>query len=652
MTRFWPAKLVGALLFMTSHARAEAKIIVRPTGIGSRDRTQVEPVGGNPGTTLGEQRVLALQHAADTWGRWIDSNVPIEVAVAFEPMGCHSDSVILASTTTADLVAVSGSVEATPGILYHAALANRLAGRDLVPGPEIEMSFNVDVDDTCRDPFLAGFYYGFDGRVPLDQIDAVETALHELAHGLGFQSFTDRESGENELYGDFDAFSVHVHDLETGRDWPALNASQRAASIINGRRLVWNGSEVQKEAPRFLQAGTPSLSFSPRVPGFSGGVSDTGFGANPALSPVNAEVVAFTPPTSCTSFTEAEQRIALVDMRDLVELAAPACRLSTFAKNAQEGGVLGLLLVWPSSADNIASPLPELAVSTTLPVLTLTEADGAALIEALARGRVNANMAGDPSRLLGADEQGRVLLYTPAPVAVGSSVSHFDASARPDLLMEPFSSGGAPHRADLTLALLRDMGWRSLCGNGVIDFGETCDAAQGNSDVAGAPCRLSCLLPGCGDGILDSGEACDSGRDNSDTTPDVCRRDCRPARCGDGVLDALESCDEGARNADRAPATCSTRCGPVTSVAVLDAGGAMTCEPNCMPALDAAVPATEVATDPKLTDWGPAMISERKRHDQGCGLAPGPRPLACLANLAMVLFAITGRRRQGQRHQS
>ena len=654
--RWLPANLLGVLsLLVTNQVSAEAKIIVRPTGIGYTDHTPVLPVGGNPGTTLGEQRALAVQHAADLWGRWLDSNVPTEVAVDFKPMGCGRDSLILASSTAADVVEVPGSAEAKPGVLYHAALANRLAGRDLVRGPEIEMSFNVDVDDLCIDPSRSGFYYGFDGRVPLDRVDAVETALHELAHGLGFQSFTDRETGESELFGDFDAFSVHVHDLDTQRDWPELSAAQRAASVTNGRRVVWNGSELQKEAARFLRAGTPSLSFSPPVPGFSGGVSDTGFAGNPALTPVNAEVVAFTPRIDCASFAEAAQRIALVDVRDLVTLSAPACRLSTFTKNAQDQGVLGLLLVWPSSADNIASPLPDLAVSSTLPVLTLTEADGAALKKVLARGRVTADMAGDPKRLLGADDQGRVLLYTPDPVAVGSSVSHFDSSARPDLLMEPFSSGGAPHKADLTLALLRDMGWRSLCGNGVIDLGETCDAASANSDAPGAPCRLSCLRSGCGDGILDVGEACDGGRDNSDTKPDVCRLDCRPARCGDGVVDALESCDEGADNGDRGPATCSTRCGPVIDAPLLDAGGAPACESQCMSALDASVPTTEVAsvpttevaTDPMLQEWGPAMIPKRKRPDDGCGLASGAGPQAGLANLGIVLLAFAGRRRRG-----
>lgn len=49
--------------------------------------------------------------------------------------------------------------------------------------------------------------------------------------------------------------------------------------------------------------------------------------------------------------------------------------------------------------------------------------------------------------------------------------------------------------------------------------------------------------PVCGDGILDPGESCDDGSANSDSLPDACRTDCRTAYCGDSVLDSGEECD-------------------------------------------------------------------------------------------------------------
>lgn len=52
----------------------------------------------------------------------------------------------------------------------------------------------------------------------------------------------------------------------------------------------------------------------------------------------------------------------------------------------------------------------------------------------------------------------RVRMYAPRPFRPGSSVSHWDVSAQPDVLMEPFDIPGVP----LLLAgcLLRDIGWR------------------------------------------------------------------------------------------------------------------------------------------------------------------------------------------------
>ena len=67
------------------------------------------------------------------------------------------------------------------------------------------------------------------------------------------------------------------------------------------------------------------------------------------------------------------------------------------------------------------------------------------------------------SQYAGADLLGRPYLYTPNPYASGSSVSHYDTSAFPNQLMEPFINSDlttvlkAPK--DLTFHLLRDIGW-------------------------------------------------------------------------------------------------------------------------------------------------------------------------------------------------
>ena len=66
-------------------------------------------------------------------------------------------------------------------------------------------------------------------------------------------------------------------------------------------------------------------------------------------------------------------------------------------------------------------------------------------------------------RLAGADYHRRVMLYTPNPVQPGSSVSHWDTLAKPNLLMEPFSTFPAvlsvAPPADLSRPFMRDIGW-------------------------------------------------------------------------------------------------------------------------------------------------------------------------------------------------
>ena len=89
----------------------------------------------------------------------------------------------------------------------------------------------------------------------------------------------------------------------------------------------------------------------------------------------------------------------------------------------------------------------------------VSQSDGAAIKAELSNGVV-ATLGVDDSQLAGTDPAGRPLVYTPNPLRPGSSVSHFDVSASPNLLMEPsFTSSVSPTDVDLTLPLFRDLGW-------------------------------------------------------------------------------------------------------------------------------------------------------------------------------------------------
>jgi PKD repeat protein len=68
--------------------------------------------------------------------------------------------------------------------------------------------------------------------------------------------------------------------------------------------------------------------------------------------------------------------------------------------------------------------------------------------------------------LAGADAAGRMLLFAPNPYQGGASVSHFDTSAFPNLLMEPNISPDLPIGVDATLPLFNDIGWFSTSPSG------------------------------------------------------------------------------------------------------------------------------------------------------------------------------------------
>lgn len=67
---------------------AKASFVLNPTdaaGVGFNDPTPAAPVGGNGGTTLGQQRLNAIRYALYLWGNTVDSPVPIVVDVSFAP---------------------------------------------------------------------------------------------------------------------------------------------------------------------------------------------------------------------------------------------------------------------------------------------------------------------------------------------------------------------------------------------------------------------------------------------------------------------------------------------------------------------------------------------------------------------------------------
>ena len=94
--------------------------------------------------------------------------------------------------------------------------------------------------------------------------------------------------------------------------------------------------------------------------------------------------------------------------------------------------------------------------SSGTPLTSMNDAGRAAAI-------ISNNLYWDGSSLknriiTGTTRYGNVKMYAPTTYQSGSSVSHFDTSNTPNLLMEP-SYTGAAHGMDVTGNVLRDVGW-------------------------------------------------------------------------------------------------------------------------------------------------------------------------------------------------
>jgi len=210
-------------------------------GEGFNDTTPVAPVGGNSGTTLGEQRLIAFQHAADIWGAQLFSDVEIKVAASFDPLSCSAGSATLggAGPETVHRDFDNAPLAAT---WYTQALANSLAGVDLDPEVEdIFAIFSSVLGTTC--PFPDGWYYGLDQSPPDSDIDFATVALHEIGHGLGFLTLVGLTTGAK-FSGFDDIYAVHLENHATGLAYPVMTNAQRVAGNIATGNLHWTGPSV------------------------------------------------------------------------------------------------------------------------------------------------------------------------------------------------------------------------------------------------------------------------------------------------------------------------------------------------------------------------------------------------------------------------
>jgi hypothetical protein len=506
--------VLAIVLGTAATAAAQGQILIfnnNAPGVGFNDPTPAAPVGGNPGTTLGEQRQIVFLTAAAIWQEKLNPRVDIFVVAQFTPLGPN----VLGSAGAITIWRDFDGAE-LPGTWYTSSLANHLAGIDHAPcgNPLVITCFDIVANFATT----FNFYMGLDNNEGPGQQDLLAVILHELGHGLGFANFFNETTGQF-VQGFPDIYSQYTFDVTTEKKWTAMTVPERIASAINVRKVSWDGINVNKAVPDVLAPGEPAVVvLSPAVLG-AFAVGDAAFGPPLTSTGVTGEVVIGldaadaasgpSPTDACGPIeNDLTGKIALVDRG--------TCAFTIKVKNAQDAGAIGVLV-----ADNApGSPPAGMAgadPTITIPSVRISQADGTSLRNNLP---ATVKMTVDLSVLAGTDRiKGLMMLAAFNPVIGGSSISHFEPIAFPHQLMEPainFSLTDAVDLPeDLTTSLFRDIGW----------FSDRDGVPDGADDCMGSDIRETVIIG-----------TCDSGVDNVIFTT------------GCSITDLVGRCEIGARN--------------------------------------------------------------------------------------------------------
>ena len=480
-------------------------------GVGLNETTPAAPVGGNPGTTLGEQRLKVYQYAMALWGKVLGGYAPVLINASFPALTCTASSAVLGSAG-----AYWSASDAARR--YHGALANARNKTDLAPAwPEIIAQFNPNLGQPAC---LAGsgWYYGLDGNTPAGKINFLNVVMHEIGHGLGVSGYINKTSGA--WSGMPDVYTARAYDNLSGKSFidPGMTSAQRAIAMRTVGATTWTGANVNQQAaltldagyqdPPYLQVTAPASLARPygfQRAAFGAVATPANFsGSNWVLAVDPSDAAGPSVNDGCSPLTNGAAisgNIAMIDRG--------SCGFAVKVKNAQNAGatavvVLNSNVTPPAAADSNWGSMGGVDATITIPAILVRYADGLTFRSAAPSGGI----ALGPVTLAGMDTNGRTRLYSPWVVASGSTFSHFDTALSPNVLMEPFDTPEiqAQLSLDLTPALLRDIGWPMREGNAKLMKGY-CDtgipvAAEGgfvtgaNVEIKNESCRTGATRMG------------------------------------------------------------------------------------------------------------------------------------------------------------
>ena len=485
MNKHMMAALVAAALFGAAGAQAGVitPVNLDPAGQGLNDATPRAAEGGNPGKTVGEQRRIAYQFAADLWGALLQNTPEIRVGASFQPLACTDTGGTLGSAG-AYWIAADFPNAPLAGAVYHGALAKAISGQELENFPvDITSRFNANLGSPgCLTN--SGWYYGLDGNTPAGKISFLDVVMHEIAHGLGFSGFVGYTTGvlgeRAGAIGYSDPYTHNAFDNVRNLRFTAagMTNADRAAAIRTRGRPGWDGTNVKAQVPLWLEDANVL-----RVSGGAFNFVSQFYG-----------VASFGPPATAANFNAATA-LANDGVGDTADGCEPlpagsltgkiaiinrgTCSFEPKTVNAQNAGAVGVIIAnVATSADPGTAPgmAEDPTVVATIPALSVNLTDGNSIKAAIAGGSsLTAALGKVPGQYAGADPAGRALLYAPAVVASGSSFSHFETVLSPNVLMEPSinDSLSSSYLVDLTLALFADEGWKLNTGTAKLNGCDT-----------------------------------------------------------------------------------------------------------------------------------------------------------------------------------
>lgn len=463
------AKLVRALvaLCLLPLSAFGAQIIVvngDPPGQGFNDPTPAAPIGGNPGTTVGQQALNVFQRAADTWGAKLQTSQPVLVIAFFLPLPCNATSAVLGAADAewyfANVPGAKGGKALAANTWYQAALAEKITAQNIVADPndpfEMFAFFNSNLGQTgCLTG--NGWYYGVDNKEPANRVDLLAVVLHEFGHGLGFSvGTTDADTGArfNAWPSIWESFML---DMTSGKRWIDMTDGERAASARNNWNLVWAGQHGSNNVKSVLDFRTEVTVDNPASLGVNEAQSAL-FGPALKNKGVSGALVGpsdgggVSPLDGCEPFAanSLAGKIALINRGN--------CVFAQKVKNAQNAGATAVII-----ANNAPQGFPSMAgvdPTITIPSVGVTQALGAALRTALPSVFVE---IGTNPKIRAGTTANYPRLYAPSAFAPGSSVSHFDVTLTKNVLMEPFINtdltSSVKNPEDLTRGVFMDIGW-------------------------------------------------------------------------------------------------------------------------------------------------------------------------------------------------